>query len=183
MLRLRGSQAYSSFRIEKLLGLIQTQFPSVQSIDTEYQHLVKLKDEQELLDNKELTKLEKLLSYGPKMAKVEHQGQRIFSLPRFGTISPWSTKATDIAHHCGLTKIDRVERGIAFYISASKEFDGDGLNKLAQLLHDPMTESVVFELDQAEQLFKEEEPKPLFEVLPRPKSLAGLFTKKTLRLG
>ncbi|MFT6711926.1 MAG: phosphoribosylformylglycinamidine synthase, partial [Arenicella sp.] len=88
MFRLRGSQAYSSFRIEKLLATIQVQHCDVQQIDTEYQHLVKLKDESDAdqptqLTEAELTKLESLLRYGPKMAEVEHSGQRIFVVPRF----------------------------------------------------------------------------------------------------
>jgi len=164
MLRLRGSQAYSDFRIQKLLGEVQQNFPSVEKIDTEFQHLVKLRDSSENLDASELEKLERLLSYGPCMQEVEHEGQRLYVLPRFGTISPWSTKATDIVEHCGLTKIARVERGIAFYISASSELTSEQLQSLSRYLHDPMIESVVTELADAEQLFRQELPKPLFEV-------------------
>jgi len=117
MLRLRGSQAYSDFRVDKLLLTVQTEFPSVKKIDTEYQHLCQLIDD-EVLDRSESERLAQLLTYGPKMAEVQHKGQRLYVLPRFGTISPWSTKATDIAQHCGLNKIARIERGIAFYITA-----------------------------------------------------------------
>lgn len=169
MFRLRGSQAYSSFRIEKLLATIQAQFPDVQQIDTEYQHLVKLKDgvdadQAPKLSEAELAKLERLLRYGPKMAEVEHQGQRIFVLPRFGTISPWSTKATDIAKNCGLATIVRVERGIAFYIQSQNDLNDTALGEIAEYLHDPMTESIVMDLAQASKLFSEQVPQPLFEV-------------------
>ena len=78
MLRLRGSQAYSNFRIQKLLSSVQAALPNVQSIDTEFQHLVKLKSSDQTLDVNELAKLERLLSYGPTMNDVEHQGQRLF---------------------------------------------------------------------------------------------------------
>ncbi|NND00724.1 MAG: phosphoribosylformylglycinamidine synthase [Gammaproteobacteria bacterium] len=164
MLRLRGSQAYSSFRIDKLLASIQPRFPSVQQIDSEFQHLVKLGDETQPLDSAELAKLQRLLTYGPKMNEVEHQGQRLFVLPRLGTISPWSTKATDIAHHCGLQKIARIERGVAFYIQAENNLNNNQLQLLAEFLYDPMIESVVSELDQAESLFSENTPQPLYEV-------------------
>ena len=164
MLRLRGSQAYSNFRIKKLLAAVQDKVPSVIDIDTEYQHLISLVDESSPLSSEELNKLERLLSYGPSMGDVEHKGRRLFVLPRLGTISPWSTKASDILTHCGLTKIARVERGIAFYVDSSSELNDDQVATLGQLIHDPMTESVVLELSEAEQLFRSEKPKPLFEV-------------------
>ena len=164
MLRLRGSQAYSDFRIQKLLNTVKETFESVERIDTEFQHLIKLNDESQSLDKDELEKLERLLTYGPSMSEVEHKGQRLYVLPRFGTISPWSTKASDIVAHCGLDKVSRVERGIAFYISAKEDLTSDELTQLASLLHDPMTESVVTDLDEAAGLFREELPKPLFEV-------------------
>lgn len=70
MLRLRGSQAYSDFRIQKLLKTVQEQFPNVERIDTEFQHLIKLTDGLEL-GKDELEKLERLLSYGPAAPEVE----------------------------------------------------------------------------------------------------------------
>ncbi|MFT6725173.1 MAG: phosphoribosylformylglycinamidine synthase [Arenicella sp.] len=164
MLRLRGSQAYSNFRIQKLLASVQAFVPSVISIDTEFQHLAMLKSEEHTLEQSELSKLERLLSYGPKMQDVEHQGQRLFVLPRFGTISPWSSKASDILEHCGLHKIARVERGIGFYIMASGELDVHATTTIANLIHDPMIESVVNDITEARVLFRDELPKPLFEV-------------------
>jgi phosphoribosylformylglycinamidine synthase len=184
MFRLRGSQAYSSFRIEKLLATIQVQHRDVQQIDTEYQHLVKLKDELDAdqpaeLTEAELVKLESLLRYGPKMAEVEHRGQRIFVVPRFGTISPWSTKATDIAKNCGLAKIARIERGIAFYIKSASALSDATLGEIAQYLHDPMTESVVLDLKRAAKLFNEQVPQPLFEVPLLTEGRTALVTANT----
>jgi len=166
MLRLRGSQAYSDFRIEKLLKNVQAQFSMVQTIDTEFQHLIKLVDQNVPLDTQELDKLKQLLSYGPSSKDVEHEGQRLYVLPRFGTISPWSTKATDIVAHCGLSKVARVERGIAFYIQSSSELgslDSAELEALSAYLHDPMTESVITDLNQAEGLFTDEAPKAIIK--------------------
>ena len=164
MLRLRGSQAYSDFRIEKLLKSVQANFSMVQRIESEFQHLIKLVDDNDPLDADELAKLEQLLTYGPVTQNVEHTGQRLYVLPRFGTISPWSTKATDIVSHCGLSKVARVERGVSFYIHASPSLDDSQLAALSDYLHDPMTESVVNDLDQAQALFSDELPRALFEV-------------------
>ncbi len=164
MLRLRGSQALSDFRIEKLLSDIRERLPKVQSLNSEFQHLVELREGCAALSEAELVKLEQLLTYGPKMNEVEHSGQRVYVLPRFGTISPWSTKASDIVKHCGLDNVNRVERGVAFYINSDEELDTASLNELATLLHDPMTESVVSNLADASKLFRHEMPAPLMEV-------------------
>lgn len=163
MLRIRGSQALSAFRMQKLLVEAKRLVPQIEQIDSEFQHLVHLRDDVEL-SSSDLAKLKSLLEYGPTMQNVEHVGQRVYVVPRIGTISPWSTKATDIVRHCGLTKIKRVERGIAFYIQPSNDLKSEQIEQVAQLLHDPMTESVMFDLDDAAQLFVEEVPRALFEV-------------------
>ena len=163
MLRLRGSQAWSDFRINKTLAKVRETFPQVEAIDSQYQHLVELDSQCPELDPNEHEKLERLLQYGPERPLVNHGGLRVYVLPRIGTISPWSTKATDIVHLCGLTSIRRVERVVAYYISATDRESID-LAQLAAFLHDPMTESVVYELDAASVLFKHEEPAPLVEV-------------------
>ena len=169
MLRLRGSQAYSDFRINKLLSRVKDCCGSIQTIHSQYQHLINLTDDAELSDS-ELDKLEQLLTYGPadnSSLDAIHDAPsvaRIYVVPRVGTISPWASKATDIAHHCGLANIHRIERGIAFYISAKESLDEQALAEVAALLHDPMTESVFTDLSQAAQLFESQQPQPLFEV-------------------
>ncbi|RBP50959.1 phosphoribosylformylglycinamidine synthase [Arenicella xantha] len=164
MLRLRGGQALSNFRIQKLLNEVQRQFPSLKQCRTEFQHLISLHPESPALSDAELAKLTRLLAYGPHTSEVEHQGQLIFVIPRLGTISPWATKATDIAHHCGLSSVERIERGIVFYLESDKPFSEQELLVIAAELHDPMTESVVLDIDQAAGLFRHETPKALFEV-------------------
>ena len=164
MLRLRGSQALSNFRINKLFETVNSAFPVITRIDTEYQHLIHLEDGVSALDEQSLSKLEKLLTYGPKMQDVDHEGQRIFVLPRFGTISPWSTKATDIVSICGLDGVKRVERGIAYFVQSQRALTAAELESVSNMMHDPMTESVVFDIDDAAQLFRAEEPQPLIEV-------------------
>ena len=163
MLRIRGSQALSAFRTQKLLVEAKQLVPQLEKIDSEFQHLINLNDG-EALSSKEHEKLESLLEYGPAMREVEHVGQRLYVVPRIGTISPWSTKATDIVRHCGLDKVKRIERGIAYYLKSATDLDAKQMQLIKQLLHDPMTESVVPDLQAAGELFVEEAPKALFEV-------------------
>ncbi len=89
--------------------------------------------------------------------------QTILVVPRLGTISPWSTKATDIARHCGLDKIERIERGVVYYLQAATTLDAAALSAVASLLHDRMTESVLWAADAraAEKIFQHHAPQPL----------------------
>ncbi|MGH1538866.1 MAG: phosphoribosylformylglycinamidine synthase [Arenicella sp.] len=162
MLHIPGSQAISSFRIEKLLPQVKREFPQIQQLVSEYQHFVDIVDQS--LSDQQTETLHQLLTYGPSRRAVEHKGQLILVLPRFGTISPWSTKATDIVHNAGLPIIKRVERGIAWYVQSDTILSDGELGKLAGSLHDPMTESVVFSFAEVDDIFVEHLPQPLVEV-------------------
>ena len=161
MLQISGSQALSSFRVEKLLADVQKTLPSVQKLVSEFQHFVDL---DVALDDEHKNVLDKLLTYGPKRREAAHDGQLIVILPRIGTISPWSTKATDIAKNAGLARIKRIERGIAWYVQSDSVLTEQELSELSIKLHDPMVESVVYDFSAAEQLFVEQSPQPLTEV-------------------
>jgi phosphoribosylformylglycinamidine synthase len=153
MLILPGAAALSSFRREKLLRALRERQPGVTDVAAEYIHFAHLR---EPLDTHETELLAQLLTYGPKSGKVALSGGLLLVIPRPGTISPWSSKATDIAHNSGLQKIQRLERGVAYYIQG--QFDPE---ILAPLLHDRMVEAVYASLDEAEVLFTEQEPRPL----------------------
>ena len=84
--------------------------------------------------------------------------------PRPGTISPWSSKATDIAHNCGLDLVQRIERGITYQVFADVELSAEQQLQIAESLHDRMTEAVLRNTNEAEQLFIEAEPAPLSTV-------------------
>ena len=103
--------------------------------------------------------LARLLKYGPSVPVQEPSGRLFLVLPRFGTISPWSSKASDIARNCGLAKIQRLERGIAFYVAG--QFSDADAELIAAALHDRMTQIVLGTLEQAAGLFSHAEPKPL----------------------
>ena len=85
-------------------------------------------------------------------------------VPRPGTISPWSSKATDIAHNCGLNQVVRVERGTAYYVHADELLSEDQLAALAADLHDRMVESVLDDLNKADVLFSHQQPAPVTSV-------------------
>ncbi|WP_444923164.1 phosphoribosylformylglycinamidine synthase [Microbulbifer sp. DLAB2-AF] len=156
MLVLRGAPALSKFRHKKLLNQLRALLPTIDDLYAEFVHFA----DSDALDNKEMTLLERLLQYGPSEEKHQPKGELILVVPRPGTISPWSSKATDIAHNAGLTQIHRLERGVAYYLSGVELSEAER-QALASQLHDRMVEVVFTELEQAEQLFVEEEPRPL----------------------
>ncbi|WP_127958223.1 phosphoribosylformylglycinamidine synthase [Serratia microhaemolytica] len=153
---LRGSPALSAFRITKLLSRFQDAQLPVSNLYAEYVHFVDLRAP---LTAEQQIKLQLLLKYGPSLAKHTPEGRLLLVTPRPGTISPWSSKATDIAHNCGLSQIKRLERGVAFYITAPALAATDW-HTLANLLHDRMMETVFDDLQQAEQLFAQQQPAP-----------------------
>ncbi|WP_417659635.1 phosphoribosylformylglycinamidine synthase [Pseudidiomarina sp.] len=152
----RGAPALSDFRTEKLLQRLQSAGLPVAEVYAEYMHFV---DVEQKLDDDSNAVLAKLLTYGPALASHIPEGQLLVVVPRQGTISPWSSKATDIAHNCGLTQIHRIERGIAYYLSGN--LSAEQQQQAAALIHDRMTEMVLDSLDEAAVLFTEAEPAPL----------------------
>ncbi|MDY6419394.1 MAG: phosphoribosylformylglycinamidine synthase, partial [Succinivibrio dextrinosolvens] len=153
-----GSPAVSTFRLEKIIQSLVKDGIRVRSINTHFVHLVDLK---ETLTDEESSVLKKILSYGPSKSDTESEGELFFVIPRIGTISPWATKATDIAHNCGLNKILRIERGIAYYIQKEQgSFDEKEKKIISALIHDRMMENVLPSFDAAAKLFEKQTPKP-----------------------
>lgn len=156
---LRGAPALSVFRRNKLLARVQAKVPGVTGLYAEFMHFAELSA---ALDSDQQAVLERLLSYGPSVPVEEPNGALLLVVPRFGTISPWSSKASDIAHNCGLGVIKRLERGIAYYVSG--ELSSEELAKVKALLHDRMTELVLDQVEDAASLFAHTEPKPFNRV-------------------
>ncbi|WP_368658966.1 hypothetical protein [Budvicia aquatica] len=154
---MRGSPALSAFRITKLLSLCEEAQLPVSDIYAEYVHFADLTAP---LSSDETIKLERLLQYGPSLAGHQPEGRLLLITPRPGTISPWSSKATDIAHNCGLVQVERLERGIAYYIQSDTLSQAQWFT-LSGLLHDRMMESVFTDFNQAEALFSHHQPAPL----------------------
>ncbi|MGI1669225.1 MAG: phosphoribosylformylglycinamidine synthase [Neptuniibacter sp.] len=161
MLALRGAPALSAFRHEKLLSVLQSKIPAVTGLYAEFMHF---SDLSQALSEDQQQILERILRYGPKAKVQEPSGQLFLVVPRPGTISPWSSKATDIAHNCGLESIKRLERGIAYYIQSASPLSDADQQVVADQLFDRMVEAVLTSIDAAADLFVEEQPKPLTTV-------------------
>ncbi|WP_447895166.1 phosphoribosylformylglycinamidine synthase [Vreelandella sp. GE22] len=158
MLELRGAPALSAFRHDRLLKALRERVPEVTALAAHYVHFA---DCAEPLTDFAQTRLASLLDYGSFSAGEEVQNAlRLWVVPRLGTQSPWSTKATDIAHSCGLSSVRRIERGIEYHVG------GEGLDEqskalIAEALHDRMTETVLWEASEAQKLFTRLDPAPL----------------------
>jgi phosphoribosylformylglycinamidine synthase len=163
MLSIRGSAALSNFRLDKILKTLSPQVPNIKHIYAEFWHYAWSSSE---LNADQQDVLKKILTYGPKMVEEKPAGELFLVIPRPGTISPWASRATDIANHCGLESIQRLERGIAYYVSTH---NGEALTEADKLaakatLHDRMTEAVFDNLEAAAKLYHQDVPKPLTTV-------------------
>src|SRR5512145_1049085 len=163
MLVLRGSTALSQFRIEKLLRSVHALCPKVSALTAHYVHLV---DTQDDLNEAERQVLDRLLDYGPLGQDAPSHASLLLVVPRPGTISPWSSKATDIAHATGLAKVTRIERGTAFYLETTERtpLSAGEIAHVAASVHDRMTQAVFLRIADAAQLFLHAKPQPLRRV-------------------
>ena len=159
----RGSTALSEFRSARLHARLVARVGSVTAVQARWLHLVDVSRE---LGGDEVVRLDSLLQYGPRESSIAGEGVSVeaawfWVLPRPGTISPWSSKATDIAHVCGLDAVRRVERGIEYCVASSKPLTREDLEALAPLVLDRMTEVAVFEPAEAQALFETSAARPL----------------------
>ncbi|CAJ0992250.1 Phosphoribosylformylglycinamidine synthase [Pantoea sp. Nvir] len=146
---MRGSPALSAFRMNKLMNRFKDAKLPVRKIYAEYVHFADIRAP---LNSDEEARLQRLLKYGPALTKHIPRGFLLLVTPRPGTISPWSSKATNIAHNCDLQKVYRLERGLAFYVQMP-QLNETQWQMLASLLHDRMIEVVFSDLMHAEVLF------------------------------
>jgi len=158
-----GRAALSAARKATLLAKVREVSPHVTSIDARWVHLVVAERE---LTADELAQLGQMLSYGPAEAPQQRPNRRLETVetasfvitPRIGTVSPWSSKATDIAHVCGLSAITRIERGTEYNLVG----DAIDVAKIGAVLSDRMTESVITrEQDLAKVVAPAGAPRPL----------------------
>ncbi|MGA7749687.1 MAG: phosphoribosylformylglycinamidine synthase, partial [Gallionella sp.] len=181
-----GTAALSAFRLEKLRSAVHVVAPNAIIADTRHYYFIALRGggtkssgqlsapplqvaHGETFSKAQARLLEKVLGVDEHAGEPLHEGsmQRVLVVPRLGTISPWSTKATDIAQHCGLSGVLRIERGVVYYLDTN---NGKPLSKIEQaavlpLLHDRMTESVLDSIEgAAEKIFQHGEPQPLASV-------------------
>jgi len=160
-----GGNALSAFRVQQLLPRLAAIHDRIHGISARFVHLVASEAEPSIADR---DRLAALLTYGDPYAGGT-DGALVVVSPRFGTVSPWASKATDIAHNCGLP-IKRVERITEYRVTLKSGLLGkptlspEQLQAVAALLHDRMTESVMFERATALGLFTELHPAPMEHV-------------------
>ena len=158
MLLIPGNRALSEFRLERVIAKIRERVSSgITGLDACFMHVV---DVAEPLTEAETSVLTQVLTYGGSAASDVDLGTNgCLVVPRPGTISPWSTKATDIAHICGLANVRRIERGTFFTWRGDIEIE-----TIAPVIHDRMTEAVLGSLADAKCLFERAAPRGLSHV-------------------
>ena len=162
MLLLRGSQAFSDSRLQALRQNLTSAGLPIASLSAAFAHLVVTRTPHQSLSPEQHSVLEQILTYGPTRSTPVISGFLKIVAPRPGTISPWSSKATDIAHLCGLDAVERIERVVVYTLDAGTEsLAPTQLTKVEALLHDRMTEAVFSDFDALATLFQRESPRQM----------------------
>ncbi len=161
-----GATALSGFRIRQLLPRLQAIEPRIKAIAARFVHLVATDAP---LTSEQRARLAALLTYGEPFDEPK-TSQRLVVSPRLGTVSPWASKATDIAHNCGFA-VRRIERVTEFHLMLKTSLTGQAgqlsaqqCDAVAALLHDRMTESALPSIDAADALFSELPAAPMVHV-------------------
>ncbi len=157
-----GAAALSAFKSSKLLLSLQAKLPQVNAFSAQFVHLLDCTQE---LSSSDSEVLRALLHYGAGLSSDSTVADPALLLtrvvvPRPGTISPWSSKASDILHNCGLVRVDRIERGTVFTVTVDRPLSGSEVAVLDDLLHDRMTQAILEDVEQASCLFRHAQPQP-----------------------
>ncbi len=160
MLVIHGGPALSPFRLERLLVRLRAVAPQATGLTARHVYLLDCKSE---MDAASRRSLHQLLGVPEDNAPAPSGGEPLLVVPRPGTISPWSSKATDILWNCGLTQIRRIERATAFCVATAdgRCLDPSARSQTAAIIHDRMTQVVLTREAEADCLFAHAEPKPL----------------------
>ena len=157
MLIFSGTKALSEYRLKQLITQLKTIYPSVNNLSARFVHFI---DVDAQLSDQEQDKLSNLLSYGNDVSDEQIQGQTFLVIPRPGTISPWSSKASEIAERCGLLAVKRIERGVEYIVSSDTPLNSECKDKIKSLIHDRMIQTVFDSVDGLD-LFVSHDPQPL----------------------
>jgi phosphoribosylformylglycinamidine synthase len=167
---LLGEPALSAFRSRKLTRSLESICDPAPLLSARYVYLVEsageanwnLPDGGSPATDAEATRQLQDLLHAELTQQLDETGL-LLVIPRLGTQSPWSSKATEIARRCGLAAVRRIERGIAYNL-APDWLARAGEEAVKPLLHDRMTQSVLSTLEQARALFVHARPRPLNRV-------------------
>ena len=156
-LALRGSAAFSAPRLARLQKSVGDAVPGI-GLAAEHWYFVETDC---ALNEDEEVRLKDLLGI-PDELPAPPSGALLLVTPRIGTISPWSSKASDIARNCGFAAVKRIERAVAYHAAVhGSKLPAGQQSALAARLHDRMTESVLSSIDAAKALFHHVAPQPL----------------------
>lgn len=161
MLELPGQSALSNFRLAKLTRALHRADERVKDVDARFVYLIDTNAE---LSKQDRSRLNALLLSGDKPGKFSKVSKKLYVVPRPGTISPWSSKATDIAKACDIDAVNRIERGICYGLKFSGKVDDEAIQRLSHLLFDRMTETVFDQVEKVAALFEAHEPAPVVYV-------------------
>jgi len=161
MLELPGQAALSSFRLAKLTRILQQADDRVAAVEAQFTYFVATSTD---LSRENRSHLDALLLSGEKPARLGRQFCKLYVVPRPGTISPWSSKATDIAHACGIDGVERIERGVCYGLKIAGKASDQEVLALGRLLSDRMTEAVFGSGDEVAALFATHTPAPVVSV-------------------
>ncbi len=157
MLKIPGTSALSDFRVNKLLTGLQAAEAGIKAVSARFMHFVDLEQD---IDQAQTEILNQLLAYGSAPSTSHRGTEHLWVVPRSGTISPWSSKASEIAERCGLTAVNRIERGIEYALEVAAPLSAASKQRIAALMHDRMTQTVMLD-DSDPDLFAHHDPKPL----------------------
>ena len=143
MLELPGQSALSNFRLSKLTRKLRQADRRVTGVEARFVYLI---DTNATPSDEERQRLDALLLSNDEPGTLSSQARTVYVLPRPGTISPWSSKATDIAKACDIGTVERIERGICYGLLCSAEVNDRDFTALGQLLCDRMTEALFTEV-------------------------------------
>lgn len=161
MLILKGCNALPGFRIKRLLSKLRQFAPDIEAIHVNFVHFVEISNQ---LLEQEQKQLESLLNYGLTSNIPNEFDIKLIITPRVGTTSTWSSKAINIIHQSGLTKVVRIERGRVYLIKSEgkSSLTLDDIEQLAPHIHDRMTESVISDEDDLQNFLNtKNKPTPL----------------------
>ena len=179
MLELPGQAALSNFRLAKLTRSLKRADQRVDKVEARFTYFVATRAE---LSKEDKTRLDALLLSGDKPARLARGVETLYVVPRPGTISPWSSKATDIARACDIDAVERIERGICYALKFSGKVDSGDVLALSHLLSDRMTDAVFPSADGVNALFETHKPAPV-GIVPLQEQGRGALVAANLALG
>ena len=159
---LKGQQGLSEFRLKALVELIKRDFSDIQSINCEDFFFCSLSEESNELRIQTEDRLSKILK--AQVIKGELKAYQFILIPRIGTISPWSSKATDILSNAGLKPLKRIEKGLCFSLETQSDLKEKSIIEIGQKIYDRMTQAVITTVSDAQKLFKQTQPKPVLRI-------------------